>query len=339
MNKASNTKEEWREEKMKRIAAFQTVLFVCILVGALCFPTNGYTQSKFPSRPINLYLPFPPGGFIDLGARPLANSVSKILKQPVVCINKPGASATLAPTMLKSMEPDGYNLSLALVTIFYLPSQENVSYDPMTDFTYISRIMGTQFGICVKSDSQWKTLKELVDYARANPRGIKYSTAAPRGTQRLAMEDLALREGVKWEVVPFLGGVEAVSALLGGHVHATVQGPEWIPHVESGELRLLATLGEQRSKRFSKVPCFKELGYTSHASPIGIIGPAKMPKEIVTVLDEAFKKALSDPEVQKSFEQLDAPILYMNNVEYTNWAKEMYAYSTDLIKKIGLAKK
>jgi len=153
------------------------------------------------------------------------------------------------------------------------------------------------------------------------------------------MEDLALKEGVKFEVVPFLGGVEAVSALLGGHVQATVQGPEWIPHVESGELRLLATLGEQRSKRFPNVPCFKELGYTSHSSPIGIIGPAKMPKEIVTTLDDAVKKALNEPEVQKALDLLDAPILYMNSADYTNWAKEMYAHSTDLIKKVGLAKK
>jgi tripartite-type tricarboxylate transporter receptor subunit TctC len=327
-----------REKEMKKVVVLRTALIALVFIGALS-ASVGLTQPRFPSRPINFYLPFPPGGFIDLASRPLANSVSKILGQPVVCINKPGASATLAPIMLKSMEPDGYNISLALVTVFYLPSQENVSYDPMKDFTYLSRIMGTQFGICVKSDSPWKTLKELVDYARANPRGIKWSTAAPRGTQRLAMEDLAMKEGVKWEVVPFLGGVEAVSALLGGHVHATVQGPEWIPHVESGELRLLATLGEQRSKRFSKTPCFKELGYTPHASPIGIIGPANMPKDVVTILDEAFKKALQDPEVQKAFEQLDAPILYLNSADYTNWAKEMYAYSTDLIKKIGLAKK
>jgi tripartite-type tricarboxylate transporter receptor subunit TctC len=223
--------------------------------------------------------------------------------------------------------------------LFYLPAQENVAYDPLKDFAYISRIMGTQFGICVKSDSPWKSLKDLVEYAKANPRAIKYSTAAPRGTQRLAMEDLALKEGVKWEVVPFLGGVEAVSALLGGHVHATVQGPEWIPHVESGELRLLATLGEQRSKRFPKAPCFKELGYTSHPSPIGIIGPARMPREIVTILDEAFKKALNDPEVHKALDQLDAPVLYMNSADYTNWVRESYAYFTDLIKKVGLGKK
>jgi tripartite-type tricarboxylate transporter receptor subunit TctC len=332
-------KKKQMEEKMKKTLICRIALVALILAGALFVSAGHAAESKFPSRPINFYLPFPPGGFIDLASRPLANSVSKILGQPVVCINKPGASATLAPTMLKSMEPDGYSISLALVTVFYLPSQENVSYDPMKDFTYISRFMGTQFGICVRSDSQWKTLKELVDYARANPRAIKYSTAAPRGTQRLAMEDLAMREGVKFEVVPFLGGVEAVSALLGGHVQATVQGPEWIPHVESGELRLLATLGEQRSKQFPKAPCFKELGYTPHASPIGIIGPAKMPKDVVTILDEAIKKALQDPEVQKTLEQLDAPILYLNSTDYTNWAREMYTYSTDLIKKVGLAKK
>jgi tripartite-type tricarboxylate transporter receptor subunit TctC len=323
---------------MKKRIHFHTVLILLFFIGSLCAST-GFTESKFPNRPINFHLPFPPGGFIDLASRPLANSVSKILGQPVVCINRPGASATLAPTMLKSMEPDGYNLSLALVTLFYLPAEENVAFDPLKDFTYISRFMGTQFGICVRSDSPWKTLKALVEYARANPRAIKYSTAAPRGTQRLAMEDLALKEGIKLEVVPFLGGVEAVSALLGGHVHATVQGPEWIPHVESGELRLLATLGEVRSKHFPEAPCFKELGYTSHSSPIGVIGPARMPRDIINTLDGAFKKALSDPEVLRAFDQLDAPVLYMNSTDYTNWVKESYPYFTDLIKKVGLGKK
>src|SRR3972149_7734579 len=105
---------------MKKGTLIRAGWVTLILVGTLGAST-GFAQTKFPNRSINFYLPFPPGGFIDLGSRPLANSASKILGQPVVCINKPGASATLAPTMLKSMEPDGYNLSLALMPLFYLP--------------------------------------------------------------------------------------------------------------------------------------------------------------------------------------------------------------------------
>jgi tripartite-type tricarboxylate transporter receptor subunit TctC len=333
------TKLKGKEHAMKTrgsrsLASLAALLFVLTL-----FVSAGFAQSKFPNRPINLYLPFPPGGFIDLGSRPIANSMSKTLGQPVVCINKPGVSATLAPASLKSTRPDGYNLSVCLITLLYVPAEEDVPFDPMKDFTFISRTIGTLFGLAVKSDSPWKTYKEFIAYAKANPGKIKYSTAAPQGTTRLAMEEIAMKEGIKWEVVPFLGGVQAVTACLGGHVQAVVQGPEWIPHVESGELRLLLTLGEERPKRYANVPCMKELGFTGHPSPLGIVGPAGMPKDVVATIDNAVKKALGDPDVVKVLDSLDAPPMYMNSADYTAWSRTAYEYYTNLVKKAGLGKK
>ncbi|MEW6665324.1 MAG: tripartite tricarboxylate transporter substrate binding protein [Thermodesulfobacteriota bacterium] len=314
------------------------VVSLCLLFSGF-WVSEGLCQTTFPTKPINLYLPFPPGGFIDLASRPLANAASKILGQPVVCINKPGASATLAPASLKAMNPDGYNLSVNLITLFYLPAQEDVPFDPMKDFTYITRTIGTTFGLVVKAHSPWKTYEELVAYSKANPHKVKYSTAAPKGTLRIAMEEIALKEGLKWDVVPFPGGVQAVTALLGGHVQACVQGPEWIPHVESGELRLLLTFGEERPRAFNKVPCMKELGYTGHPSPLGIVGPAGIPKVVVDKLDNAFKVSLKDPEAQKAFDSLHAPVMYMNSADYTAWARKTYEFYTDLVKKTGLGKK
>jgi tripartite-type tricarboxylate transporter receptor subunit TctC len=312
---------------------------LCLLLSVGLFATEGACQTNFPTKPINLYLPFPPGGFIDLASRPMAAAASKILGQPVVCINKPGASATLAPASLKSMNPDGYNLSVNLITLFYLPAMEDVPFDPLKDFTYITRTIGTTFGLVVKADSPWKTYEDLIAYAKANPGKVKYSTAAPKGTLRLAMEEIAMKEGLKWDVVPFPGGVQAVTALLGGHVQVCVQGPEWIPHVESGELRLLLTFGEERPKAFNKVPCMKELGYTGHPSPLGIVGPAGMPKDVVDKLDNAFKISMNDPESQKAFDALYSPVMYMGSRDYTAWAKQTYDYYTDLVKKSGLGKK
>lgn len=323
--------------KSHRIRNVIVLLSVILSLGV--WVSEGLSESAFPTRPINLYLPFPPGGFIDLASRPLASAASKILGQPIVCINKPGASATLAPASLKAMKPDGYNLSVCLITLLYLPAQENVAFDPLKDFTYITRTIGTTFGLVVKADSPWKTYEDLIAYVKANPHQIKYSTAAPKGTLRLAMEEIALKEGIKWDVVPFPGGVQAVTALLGGHVQVCVQGPEWIPHVESGELRLLLTFGEQRPKKFSKVPCMKDLGYTGHPSPLGIVGPAGMPKDVVDKLDNAFKQALQDPDSQKAFESLNAPVMYMNSKDYTAWSKKNYEYYTDLVIKAGLGKK
>ena len=312
---------------------------LCSLTFAWPFASDGFCQTAFPTKPINLFLPFPPGGFIDLASRPMASAASKVLGQPVVCINKPGASATLAPASLKSLKPDGYNLSISSIALFYLPAQEDVPFDPLKDFTYVARTIGSTFGLVVKSDSPWKTYQELLAYAKANPNKVKYSTATPKGTFRLAMEEIAMKEGVKWEPVPFPGGVQAVTALLGGHVQVCVQGPEWVPHVESGELRLLLTFGEERVKKYPDVPCLKELGYTGHASPLGIVGPAGMPKDVVEKLDRAFKEALNDPDAQKAFDYNLAPVMYMNSSDYTAWVERSYKYYTDLVYKVGLGKK
>jgi tripartite-type tricarboxylate transporter receptor subunit TctC len=209
----------------------------------------------------------------------------------------------------------------------------------LKDFTYIARLADSSIGILVRSDSPWKTLKEFLEYAKANPGKIKYGTANPRGSLGLAMVDLGLKEGIKWDVVPFSGGNEVVTALLGKHINAICQGPEYIPFVESGDLRLLALIGDQRFKRFPNVPTLKEMGYVPTLVPSGIIGPANMPKDVTDKLADAFKKALDDPKVRKVLEDTGSPISYQNSAQYTAWAKASVVYYADLIKRAGLAKK
>jgi len=315
------------------------LLALVLLFISFSFACGASADSKFPDRPINFYIPFPPGGSVDLSARPLSMAASKILGQPIICINKPGASGTLAPTTLKAMKPDGYNLSIGLMTLLYLPVMQEVAFDPFKDFTYVGSTYTALYGIVVRSDSPWKSFKDLIDYAKNNPGKIKYSTSAFGGTFHLAMSEIALKEGIKWEIMPFQGGRLSINALLGGHVQVTCDSPEWVPYVESGDLRLLLTLGVDRSKRFPNVPCLKELGYSGHVAPEGIIGPAGLPDEIANRLGGAFKEALYDSEVQKVLKYLDKEAFYMNSSEYANWMKESYGRYSELIKKVGLAKK
>lgn len=131
-------------------------------------------------------------------------------------MNKPGASGTLGPASLKTVKPDGYTLSVSLINLLTVPYMQDVAYDPLKDFTYIIRIMGATFGLVVRSDSPWKTFKDLVEYAKQHPNEIKYSTSTPGGPHHFAMEDIASKEGIKWKIVPYPGGAPAVTALLGG---------------------------------------------------------------------------------------------------------------------------
>jgi tripartite-type tricarboxylate transporter receptor subunit TctC len=280
-------------------------------------------QTKFPTRPINFYISAPPGGYFDLVTRPMCEYASKALGQPVVPINKAGAATTLAPTLVKAMAPDGYNISQISTAMFSLPPQQEVNYDPAKDFTYICTTVQAGLGIVVKADSPWKSIKDLASYAKANPGKVKYGTANPRGNLHFAMIDIAEREGIQWEMVPFLSGNDVVAALLGGHVQVISQGPEWIPHVEAGTMRLLAVVAAQRSKKFPDVPCTKELGYNHFDGSLGVVGPAGMPRPVVDILANTIKDSLKEPSLLKVLEVLDGYASFRGPDEYTKFVEDV----------------
>jgi tripartite-type tricarboxylate transporter receptor subunit TctC len=156
----------------------------------------------------------------------------------------------------------------------------------------------------------------------------------------MSMIDVGMKEGIKWDMVPFSGGQEVVTALLGKHIDAMVEGPsEYMPQVDSGEFRLLALIGDQPSKLFPEVATFKQLGYPPYAMVLGLIGPAGMPNDVTAILSDAFKKALSDPNIQKHLAQWKSPNIYEDSAGYTEFAKWATAHYADMVKKAGLGKK
>jgi tripartite-type tricarboxylate transporter receptor subunit TctC len=324
---------------MNRSKIWAVVLVVlCAAVMPVLTGTQALAQSKFPSRPINFMIPYPPGGWFDSVSRPMCDYSTKALGQTVVPVNKPGGAGTLVLSLLKGLPPDGYNVAVGTSSAFTLPPQQEMNFDPEKDFTYICRTVESPLGIAVKADSPWRTLKDLVDYARTNPGKIKYGTASPRGTLGFNMIIIAKKEGIQWEMVPFAGGQLVVNALLGGHIQAIMQGSEWIPQVDAGTLRLLAIAGERRWKRFPNTPCTGELGYDSTTAPVMMVGPAGMPKEIVSLLDATFKASLSDPGTMKVMEQFALENVYLDHAQVTQWAARQVDYFKKFIKEVGMAK-
>jgi tripartite-type tricarboxylate transporter receptor subunit TctC len=311
---------------------------LCAAVISVLSGTLALAQSKFPSRPINFMIPYPPGGWFDAVSRPMCDYSTKALGQSVVPVNKPGGSGTLVVSLLKGLAPDGYNVGVGTSSMFTLPPQQEMNFDPAKDFTYICRTVESPLGLVVRADSPWKSVKDLVEYARANPGKIKYATANPRGTLGFNMIIIGKKEGVQWEMVPFAGGQLVVNALLGGHVQAIMQGTEWIPHVEAGTLRLLALAGEKRSKRFPNTPCIGELGYDTTTAPVMMVGPSGMPQEIVKLLDATFKASLTDPGTIKVMDQFALDDVYMDHAQVTKWAMGQVDYFKKFIKEIGMAK-
>ncbi|MGC8809336.1 MAG: tripartite tricarboxylate transporter substrate binding protein [bacterium] len=313
-------------------------LIFIFLFHLLCLP-NCLAQEKYPTKAINFIIGYPAGGSTDVCARPLVAAASKILGQPIIVVNKPGAASAVAVALLKNEKPDGYTIGILPSGAVLSQHMRKVPYDSAKDFTPIMQYAVYLYGLVVKSESPWKTFKDFIEYAKANPGKIRYSTAGPGTPQHLVMERLALKEKIKWTHVPFEGGPQAITALLGDHVEASSQTTEWKKHVEAGILRLLAVYGEKRMIDFPNTPTLLELGYDIVApSLISIVGPKGLAPQIVETLHQAFKKAMEDPDFIKISRQLDQPALYRGPAELAKHLVEMNESVGALIRSLGLRK-
>ncbi len=287
-------------------ATIKTVIALLVIAAGLVWVQGSLAQT-YPSKPITQIIPWQPGGSTDLIARALCEPTSKILGQPIIVVNKPGGATSIALVQLKSEKPDGYTLGYITGSSIMMPHLQNIPYDVNKDFAPILRFIEfSTLGLCVKADSPWKTLKDFVEYAKANPGKVKYSSPATGNPNHIAMESLAREAGVKWIHVPSKGSNEAIASLLGGHLDAIATSPEWKPHVQAGTLRLLATFGSKRSGTFLDTPTLIDLGYKTYAPSFGgMIGPKGLPQPILDRLHKAFKEAMENADFKKTCRQFD----------------------------------
>lgn len=304
------------------------------------FSPPAVRSAEFPTKPVTLICPWTPGGATDVFFRVFAESSSKYLGQPVVVENKPGGGGTVGPAaMAATAKPDGYTVAQISLPVFRYQHMMKVDYDALKDFTYIIGLTGYIFGVVVKADAPWKTFDELIAFAKANPGKIMYGSPGSGTTQNITMERIALAKGIKWTHVPMKGTGENMPALLGGHINVAADSTGFAPYVDSGEMRLLVTFGQERTKKWPNVPTLKELGINVVAdSPFGLAGPKGMDPAVVKKLHDAFKKALDDPETNKILNKLDMVYLYKNTEEYNKQVRALFEEEKELVEKLGLKK-
>jgi tripartite-type tricarboxylate transporter receptor subunit TctC len=310
-----------------------------LLFFMLVLPGFALAQEKYPNRPITYMIGYPAGGGTDIFTRPLISAASKILGQPIVVVNKPGASSAIEITTLKSEKPDGYTIGTLSAGAVTSQHTRKVAYDTAKDFTPIMQYGASVYQMAVRSDSPWKTTKELIDYAKANPGKIRYSTAGTGTPQHLVMERLAMEANIKWTHIPYDGGSPAVMALLGEHVELCAQASELYPHVKSGRLRMLAVFLDKRLDSFPDTPTLIEQGYNIIAPAVNdIIGPKGIPPQIVDKLHDAFKKAMDDPDFIKAMKMTDTMIAYRNSQDVGNHLTQLNEEVGTLVRKLGMRK-
>jgi len=306
---------------------------------ALCACTNAWSQG-YPERPITLIVPYSAGGGTDIAMRNLADVLGKQLGTRVIVENKTGAGGTIGPASLANARPDGYTISQMPITVLRYPHMQKVTWDVFKDFSWIVGVTGYTFGVVVRADSPWKTWKEFIAYAKANPEKVTYGTPGLGTSLHMTMEELGLKEGIKWTHVPFKGNADTTAALMGGHITAVADSSGWGEYVQSGRFRLLVTWGAERTKRWPDVPTLKELGYNIVSnSPYGLAGPKGMDPKHVKILHDAVKKAIEDPGYQKTLERLDQENFYLSTEEYVRRVKTWYDEEKVNVERVGLSLK
>ncbi|MGE0874294.1 MAG: tripartite tricarboxylate transporter substrate binding protein [Burkholderiales bacterium] len=286
----------------------RSIVQLVALVAA--FAAFGSHAQKFPERPITMIVPWAAGGSTDQSGRALAKAAEKHLGQPIVVLNKPGASTTIGMAELARAKPDGYTIGTLSSTSYLLALQgRTMSYDPIESFSYISYYGDNLIGIAVLADSKWKTLNDLVADGKANPGKLKYGTAGVGTTQHLTTEAVALASGAKFTHVPQKGSAGSMPALLGKHVDFITEVSVWSPFVKQGQVRLLAITTPKRSKAYPNVPTLAELGHSTLRSVQAIIAPAGMPEPIRKRLETAFRKGLSDEGFRNAMNRLSMEIV------------------------------
>ena len=316
---------------MARIAAFLHIL----LVSLACFAQD------YPSKPITMINPFPPGGVADVVGRPLAALMEKNLKQPVVMINRPGAGGAVGMGVVAKSPGDGYTILMGLSSISIFPVADRVNGKPpafeLSDFAPIALVTADPTVLVVRTDGPYKTLKDLIDAAKANPGKINYSSSGVYGTLHVAMEIFSASAGIKLFHVPYQGGGPAVTALLGGQVEASAQGPAAaIGQINGGKFRALASWGTERLKLLPEIPTFKELGYEAEFYIwTGVFVPASTPAPIQMRLRQAVREAANSADFKSAMDKVQTPISYLDAPEFKKYWDRDAARLKVAVEKIG----
>ncbi|MFC6279691.1 MULTISPECIES: Bug family tripartite tricarboxylate transporter substrate binding protein [Polaromonas] len=309
---------------------------------ALAVPALGqqaWAQGSFPAKPIKLVIAFPAGGPTDITMRSLADNASKILGQPVIVENKPGAGGTLPAQQLQSAVADGYTVAQIPLGVFRLGYTTKINWDPIKDITYVINVTGYAFGIVVPADSPLKNWADFVAYAKANPGKLTYGSTGTLTSPHLTTELVAQKAGIELQHVPYKGSADLMLAVVGGQVMAAADSTGFATQVEAGKLRVLNTWGEKRLDKFPGAPTLKELGYDIvQNSPFGIGAPKGTPPEVVRRLHDAFKKAMEEPSYVAALARYDMLPNYLSSADYTKFAQDTIGREKVLIDKLGLAK-
>ena len=317
--------------------ALASVVAILLLVGVA-----GAADEPYPTRPITLVNPFPPGGVADLTGRPLAAAMERVVKQPVVVVNKPGAAGAVGMQSVAVAKPDGYTILVTVTAISILPEVDKLFDRTPTytrdQFVPIALVNADPTIIVVNASAPWRSVKELLDDARRRPGEIVFSSSGIYGASHVPMEMLLhAAGGLRMRHLPTTGGGPATTAVLGGHAQLWCSPPGVAsPHIKSGKMRPLAVTGVTRHPHFPDVPTLRELGYdVEYYLWTGVFAPRNVSASVVKTLRDSVRHAVEDPAFKAAMDKIQTPIAYKDGEEFRAWWDKDTARLAEVIKRIG----
>jgi len=307
----------------------------------LALPVVSFSQDKYPSRPITLIAPFPPGGSVELTGRPLAASLEKAFKQPVVFTNRVGAAGAVGTAHVATSDPDGYRLLINISAILVVPEADKL-FDRKPAYTMdqlipVARINADPNVLLVRTEAPWKTMQALVDEAKKKPGQLSYSSSGVYGSTHVPAEMFTQAAGIQMRHVPFTGGGPATNALAGGHVDMHIQNvPGSMSYIKAGTLRPLAVTSAKRAQALPDVPTMKELGVDiDYGVWHGVFVAAKTPPEILKAIGDAVRTAVADPDFVAAMQKISSQVAYMDQPEFEKFVAVESRAMAALVKRIG----
>jgi tripartite-type tricarboxylate transporter receptor subunit TctC len=288
-----------------------------------------------------MIVPFPPGGVADITGRPTAVALEKVLKQPVVIANRPGAGGAVGNSLVANAKPDGYTLLMALSSISVIPEADKL-FDRKPAYTLdqllpVALISADPTILVVHPSLPVKSLKEMIALAKTKPGQMSYSTSGIYGALHMPMEMFLHATKLKMRAVHTTGGGPAITILLGGHVEMTVGGPAAVAsHVKAGRLRTIVSWGAKRHAAYPDVPTFKELGYDiEYYIWAGMFAPRGTPEPVLKTLREGVRKAVEDPDFKAMMVKIDSPIQYLDTPEFTKYLAADAKRLAEAVRAVG----
>jgi tripartite-type tricarboxylate transporter receptor subunit TctC len=295
--------------------------------------------SDYPSRPIELVVPFGAGGGTDVLARVTAEAAKKHSSQPITVVNRPGASGGIGLTEVVNARPDGYKIAMITVEMAIIPHMGIAKFSPEADFTPLVRLNADPVVLTVSATSPWKTIEEMVDAAKKSKDPLKFGNAGTGGVSHLAAVALAQKAGTTFNHVPFQGNAPAVVALLGGHIDAVTASPsEVFSFVQTGKLRALAVLADQRlGGVFAQVPTMKERNIDlSIGTWRGLAAPKGLPADVLARLSAIAIKTANEPAVKEAMEKQNLGYSVADGEAFRRQIAADSALYKQLIEQMGL---